>query len=136
MGMSIQHRLPPIDCHPSALMLGTPHTAAMFHLWEPLRCSPRPLAFYLVTELFSLWSHLIMTLVLGYRWIMGSACIPHLHSTPVFRQRIFPFTIIHCRTAIELYPITCHLTAYWPFNFILSRGTTSWESWENLLSVG
>ena len=41
----------------------------MFHLWEPLRCSPRPLVFYLVSELLSWWSHLVMTMVLGYRCV-------------------------------------------------------------------
>ena len=36
----------------------------MFHVWEPLRCSPRPLAFYLGTELVALFTHMVMTLLL------------------------------------------------------------------------
>ena len=39
----------------------------MFHVWEPLRCSPRPLAFYLGTELVALFTHMVMTLLLGFK---------------------------------------------------------------------
>ena len=39
----------------------------MFHVWEPLRCSPRPLAFYLGTELVALFTHMVMMLLLGFK---------------------------------------------------------------------
>ncbi|GAX85025.1 hypothetical protein CEUSTIGMA_g12445.t1 [Chlamydomonas eustigma] len=50
----------------------------MFHLWEPLRCHPRPLTFYLLMELLSLWAHAVLVLVMRYK----VHNMPKLVSTP------------------------------------------------------
>ena len=47
----------------------------MFHLWEPLRCSPRPLTFYILSELVALWSHLFMTLLRGFTLQVRGPCL-------------------------------------------------------------